>query len=308
MAATVTYDGGNAASVFTDTLDGGSASTFFPIEGPTVTPQPQGNPVPHVVVLVEDVDPAAVAIDLYRIADGRTARVRGGIRKFAVGGATVVDLEAPFGVTVSYRAEMFADAAGTQSLGFTDTTDTVLDVQQAWFHQPLAPSLAFSPTMLWGTALERSRSTPGELVYPQGAEVGTWIGGQRRGLEDVPFKLLTNRAGADQLQAVFGRYGTNPSPVLCIRTPRDMRVPRIFYAVVDTVMETTLNRPGEGEAIQFDFTATEARPPAPGVAAAVLRRMDIDATYPTRAARVAAYVNRLARDSDYTLAGAAGDA
>jgi hypothetical protein len=308
MAATVTYDGGQADSTFDSTLDGGDASTFFPIEGPTVTPMPAGKPVPNVQVLIEDVDPATVVVNLYRLADGRTALVRGGIRKYAVGGASVVDWEAPFGVPVTYRAEMFSDDEATQSLGFTDSTETLLDVRQAWFHQPLTPTLAFSPTMLWGTGLERTRTTPGDLVYPQGAEIGTWIGGQRQGLTDVPFSLLTDREGADAMQTVFGRYGTNTSPVLCIRTPRDMRVPRTFYAVVPQVKESSLNRPGAGEAVQFEFTATEARPPAPGLVAATLRRIDIDVTYPTRGQRAAAYLTRLARDSDYTLAGVAGDA
>lgn len=308
MAATVTYDGGLADSVFDSALDGGDAATFFPVEGPTVTPQPDGSPVPNVLVVIEDVDPETLVVNLYRIADGRTYLVRGGIRRYAVGGTSIVDWEAPFGVPITYRAEMFSDVDATQSLGFTEGTETLLDVRQAWFHQPLSPSLAFRPTMLWGTGLDRVRSTPGDLVYAQGAELATWVGGQRQGLAEVPFVLLTDREGADQAQATFGRYGTNQSAVLCIRTPKDMRIPRTFYAVVSQVKETTLNRPGVGEAVQFDFTATEARPPAPGLVAAALRRMDIDATYPTRDQRAAAYLTRLQRDSDYTLAGVAGDA
>lgn len=308
MAATVIYDGGYADSLFDSVLDGGDAATFFPVEGPTVIPQPDGSPVPNVLVVLDDVDPATLVVNLYRIADGRTYLVRGGIRKYAVGGTSVVDWEAPFGVPITYRAEMFSDADATQLIGYTSGTETFLDVREAWFHQPLSPSLAFSPTMLWGTGLDRTRSTPGDLVYTQGAEVASWVGGQRQGLTDVPFALLTDRDGADEMQAVFGRYGTNQSAVLCIRTPVDMRIPRTFFAVVQQVKETSLNRPGVGEAVQFDFTATEARPPAPGLVAAALRRMDIDATYPTRDQRVAAYLTRLDRDSDFSLAGVAGDA
>lgn len=308
MAATVTYDGGYADSTFDNGIDGGDAATFFPIEGPTLTPQPNGIPVPNVEIVIEDVDPATVVVNLYRIADGRTTMVRGGIRKYALGGTSLIDWEAPFGVPVTYRAEMFADADATMSLGFTDSSETLLDVRQAWFHQPLQPSLAFSPIMLWGTGLERVRTTPGELVYVQGAEVATWVGSQRQGLTDVPFALLTDRGGADRMQSVFGDYGTRRSGVLCIRTPAAMRIPRTFFAAISDVKENTLNRPGAGEAIQFDFTATEARPPAPGLTQALLRRDDVDATYPTRAQRAAAYATRLERDSDYSLAGVADDA
>jgi hypothetical protein len=308
MAVTVIYDGGQADSVFDSTVDGGDAFTVFPVAGPTLIPVLDASPVPNVKVLIEDVNSATAVVNLYRLADGRTTLVRGGIRKAAVGGTSVADWEAPFGVPITYRAEMFSDVDATQSLGFTSSSETFLDVRQAWFHQPLNPTQAFSPTMLWGTALERKRSTPGELVYAQGAEVGTWVGGQRQGLADVAFQLLTDRDGADRMQSVFGQYGSSQSPVLCIRTPAAMRIPRTFFAVVVDVTESTLNRPGAGEAVQFDFTATEARPPAPGLVAATLRRDDIDVTYPTRQQRANAYATRLARDSDYTLAGVAGDA
>lgn len=301
-------DGGNASSTYTDTLDGGNAFTVYPAAGPDLVAVADGISVPAIRVGVTEVLPGTVAINLYRISDGRPALVRGGIRKYAVGGAAVVDWEAPFGVQVTYRAEMFSDAEATISLGFTDSSTTVLDVREAWFHQPLKPSIGFSPTMLWGTALERTRETPGDLVYPQGAEVATWVGGQRRGLSAVAFKLLTDTDGADQMQAVFGQYGTQASAVLCIRTPPAMRIPRTFYAAVSEVKETTLNRPGVDAAIQFDFTATEARPPAPGLVAALLRRMDINAAYSSRAAASAAYLTRLERESDYSLAGVGGDA
>jgi hypothetical protein len=301
-------DGGSATSTFSGVLDGGNAFTVFPPAPPTVVAKPNGAPVPSVQITLSDVAPGTQVVNLYRIADGRQFPVRGGIRKFAVGGASVVDWEAPFGVPITYRAEFFADAEATISLGFSDPVVVQLDVARAWIHQPLNPGLSVSPEMLWGTALERTRETPGELVYVQGAETATWVGGRRRGAQDVPFALLVDRDGADAFQALLGGYTQQQSAVLCIRTPSAMRVPRTFFATVSSVKETTLNRPGGGEAIQVDFTATETRPPAPGLVAALLRRMDVDAAYPTRAARASAYLTRLERDSDYSLVGAAGDA
>lgn len=307
MAATITYDGGAADSTFDSNVDGGDAATFFPIEGPTLTPQPAGTPVPNVQIVLDDVDPATVAVNIYRVADGRTMLVRGGVRKYAVGGATVVDSEAPFGVPVTYRAEMFADVDATESLGFTDSSTTTLDVDRTWIHQPLTPTLCVSPVRLEKTASDLVRSSPGDTVYVQGAEFATRVGGQRRGLSDVPFELLTESLeDASALQAVFGEYGTTVPQVVCIRTPPPMRIPRVFFAAVDELHEVDFDVQYGGTAITFTFTATEARPPAPGLIAASLRRIDLDVTYPTRAERAAAYLTRLERDSDYSLAGVAG--
>lgn len=302
-------DGGNAFSVFTDTLDGGNAFTVYPAGGPELTPMPGGAPVPSVQVVVSDVLPTTVVINLYRVADGRQSLVRGGIQKYAVGGATVIDWEAPFGVEISYRAEMFSDAAATQSLGFTDASTTVLEVAETWIHQPLNPSVSVAVLRLSKTATDISRETPGDLMYAEGAEVATWVGGTRRGISAVPFEVLTESlTDADKLQAVFGRSGATQSAVVCIRTPPPMRIPRTFYAAVSEVHEESVDVQNGGELIRFTFNATEARPPAPGLVAAVLRRMDIDFTYPTRDARSSAYLTRLDRDSDFSLAGVAGDA
>lgn len=297
-------DGGNAFSSYAGTLDGGNAFTVFPSAAPGLIADPTGAPVPSVRISIADVLPGTVAVNVHRIADGRTTLVRGGIRKSAIGGTTLVDWEAPFGVPVQYRAEQFDET--DSSLGFTETSSTVLDVAETWVHQPLNPSVAVSPLRLLKTAEDVARSTPGELVYVQGAEFATRVGGQRRGVSSVPFELLTRSlADADRLQAVFGRYGSRGAGVVCIRTPPPMRLPRTFYASVDEVHEVPVNVHIGREDVTFKFEATEARPPAPGLVTAVLRRADIDAAYPTRAARAAAYATRLERDSDYSLAGVA---
>ncbi|WIB25809.1 hypothetical protein [Curtobacterium sp. MCSS17_015] len=304
--AVAIVDGGNASSTYTGTLDGGDAFTLF---GPELTPVPDATPVPSVQVSVADVLPETVAVDLYRIADGRTALVRGGIRKYAVGGTTVIDWEAPFGVPITYRAEMFSDAAGTQSLGFTSASETFLEVTDTWVQQPLNPGLSVRALRLQGTAADLVRVTPGDLVYVQGAELATWVGGQRRGLSAVAWDLLVDSTvDADRMQAVFGAYGTSQSAVLCIRTPPPMRVPRTLYLAVSELHELDVDVAFGGETVRYTFTGTEARPPAPGLVVATLRRMDIDAAYPTRDARASAYLTRNDRDSDYTLAGVAGDA
>ncbi|MBP1241748.1 hypothetical protein ABID92_000424 [Frigoribacterium sp. PvP120] len=298
-------DGGNAASVFDSTLDGGNAASVF--TNVELVPRLDRAPVERVEVTVTEILPDAVYVDIYRLAEGRSMLVRGGVRVYAVGGVTVVDFEAPFGVPITYRAEMFADQAGTASLGFTGSADTFLDVTSTCVHQPLNPELAVWPIRLQATAEDVTRSTPGELVYTEGASVGTWVGQTRRGIEGLTFDLMTaTQEEANTFQAMLGGYGLSNVAVLCIRTPPPMRIPRVFFGTVPELHELDVDVANGGTAVRFQFVSDEAQPPAPGLVTAILSRDDIDAAYPTREARAAAYLTRLDRDRDYSLAGLAG--
>jgi hypothetical protein len=297
-------DGGTASSTFDSTLDGGNAASIFTnIE---LAVRLDHAPVERVEVTVTEILPEAVYVDIYRLAEGRTMLVRGGVRVYAVGGVTVIDFEAPFGIPITYRAEMFADQDGTASLGFTGSADAFLDVATTCVHQPLSPQLAVWPERLSATAEDVTRSTPGELVYSEGATVGTWLGQQRRGVEGLKFDLLTRTRGdADTFQAMLGGYGPSHVAVLCIRTPPPMRIPRQFFGTVSELHEIAVNVRSGGEMVRFEFESDEALPPAPGLVTAILTRDDVDAAYPTREARAAAYLTRLDRDRDYSLSGLA---
>jgi hypothetical protein len=283
-----------------------SASVYYET-APELVPVLDRAPVERVEVTFVDVLPAAQYVNVYRIADGRTMQVRGGLRRLAVGGFGMVDYEAPFGVPITYRAEMFTDASMTVSLGFTEPGETQLDATEPCLHQPLNPTAAVWPLVLLETATDLVRRSPGEMVYAEGAEVGTWFGGQRRGLEDVQFDMLTDTiSDADRFQAMLGRYGESNVAVLCVRTPPPMRIPRTLFATVDELHEVGVDTHLGGEAVRFQFSSAETLPPAPGLVPALLRRDDIDAAYPTRNERAAAYLNRRDRDRDFSLAGLAG--
>jgi hypothetical protein len=298
-------DGGNAASVFDGILDGGNASSVY-TSIDTVARLDRA-PVERVEVTVTEILPEATFIDLYRLAEGRTMLVRGGVRVYGVGGVTIVDTEAPFGIPMTYRAEMFTDETGSTSLGYTGSGEAFLDASTTCVHQPLNPQLAVWPVRLWNTADDVVRRTPGEMVYPEGATVGIWMGQTRHGLEGLSFDLLTStRAEADTFQAMLGGYDSSNVAVLCIRTPPPMRIPRVFFGTVEELHEKAVDVFAGGSAVRFQFNSDEALPPAPGLVTAILTRDDIDAAYPTREARAAAYLTRLDRDRDYSLAGLAG--
>lgn len=276
---------------------------------PTVTPSTDMAPSPRVLVVFSTLAAGTQTVTVYRVADGRTMPVAGGVKLFAVGGASVMDYTPALGVANSYRAQMF-DASGND-LGYTDATtvtiatlSALVNTNRVVISQPLKPALAIQATMLLGTASDMVAPSPGSVYWAEGSSDGTWIGGQRQGLKDVPVRILCDStADADELQSMLGGAGSDFPAVLCFRTAPPMRLPRVLYAAVPELHELGVQ---SGSVVTFETTLTQVRPPSPGLIIPTLRRMDIDAAFPTRAARAAAYATRLARDTDYSKAGLAG--
>ncbi len=269
---------------------------------PTLTAFTDANPAPRALVTFTTLVAGTQTINVYRTAVGRQMKVRGGVNLYAVGGAVVMDYEAPFGVPAVYQAEQF-DITGT-SLGFTDQATVTLTVTDTWVHQPLSPTLAVKARLMMDSANDMVRPTPGGVYWPEGATVGRQIGGQRTGLQGTAIHLrMGNAADVDKLSSMFGGYSTDFPAVLCIRTPPTIRLPRVLFAGCLDPHEVIF---GNYSLLTWQMTVNEVSPPAPGLVIPSLRRKDIDFAYATRAARAAAYATRLARDSDFSLAGVAG--
>lgn len=276
---------------------------------PTLTPYLDQNPNVRVLVTFATLAAGTQTINVYRTAEGRQFRVRGGVNLFAVGGAAVMDFECPVGVSATYQAEQFTSAG--VSLGFTDASSITIawtsvfsNTAQAILHQPLSPSLSIIANLDGDTAGDVANVNPGQLVYPEGATVGTWIGGQRQGISNMQLTVEAQSfADADEFRSMFGGYTSDFPAILCVRTPPPARIPRVLFVAVDTLHEATdyIN-----SLVTFTLTVNEVAPPAPGLVLPTLRREDIDAAFPTRAARAAAYATRIARDTDFSKAGLAG--
>jgi hypothetical protein len=240
-------------------------------------------------------------INVYRTAEGRQFLVRGGVNLFAVGGTTVMDFECPFGIAASYQAEQF-DISGV-SLGFTDSASVTLAVTDSWIHQPLSPTIAVTGHVMMASANDLMRPSPGQVLWPEGSKVGRAVGAQRQGLSQMALHVrMASAADSDTLGAMFGGYNANYPPVLCIRTPPIIRIPRLLFAACMQPHEVIA---GVNALIVWQMTVDEVAPPSPGLLLPTLRRKDIDYPYATRAAQAAAYATRFAMDSDYTLAGVA---
>lgn len=267
-------------------------------------------PIPHVEMTLFTFQPGTVNITVYRTVGRRTMPVRGQIKVYAVGGRNVVDWEAPFGVTLNYRAEQF-DIDGN-SLGFTGSTSTYLDVKQTWVHNPFDPVNAVPVQMLSGASATLPRPIPTETYWAVGSGPAVGISSQRHGLTDVPVPFFTrSEVDANKVRDMFGDPYESPSvpPVLVIRTGAglNMGLPQPFFALIPEPVETPINAPSGQYDIQWDCSATEVAPPAPALVAAALTYADLDAAFDTYAARDAYASSYLAIDRAYEFTGLSGD-
>lgn len=257
---------------------------------------------PYVEVLFEEFDPATVTVTVHRSSGGRDQEVRGAIRAPVAGSLTRLDHEVGTGVESTYWAEMF-DGAGLP-LGFTaPAVVTVID-PDTWVHNPLNPQESIRVRLLRGAAKELHRPSSGTVFYPEGRTVGVLISGARQGLTGVDLTFYTATfADADRLQGMLGGYSTRRVPVLCIRTPPPMRIPRPLFAAVLDAGEIDIAVSTGREHLAWKITGDEVAPPAPALFVPLLTRADLNAFYATRAELNSDNLTRLAVNRRYDLAG-----
>jgi len=271
--------------------------------GPTLTQNLDANPFVEVFFDAASLHPDAAELRVWRFSEDRQWKVRGGW-DIAIG-TPALDWEVPFRSLATYRAEQFT--AGGATLGFTESSATTVNVSGTWVHNPLEPSAGVFVEVDDESARELSRPTPGSIVRTEGGSVPRRIGSRRRGLEGVD--VVLNVDGLDRIaafEAALGDYGTDQQGVLCVRTADPVMWPRTFFAAADAWPKTDKTVRTGGDWVQFRASCDEVEPPAPGVVAPFLRYSDLDAAYPSLAARDGRYGAYSAQDRDYSLVGVAG--
>jgi hypothetical protein len=273
---------------------------------PTITPYFDADPCPRAEVLFTSLAAGTASVTVYRSAGGREHQMRGGVNADVAGALTRIDTEIPFGVEVSYRAEMF-NSSGV-SLGFTDSGTVTMHVYETWLHNPLDPHGAASVIMALGAAKSLSRPVDGETVHPLGRKVGVVVSGTRRGISDATLDCYTETdADTDKVAAMVGDYDSNTVPVLCFRigASMKMRLPRPFFAAVLDPREEEADLYQGGQFMVWRMQGSEVAPPTPALFIPLLTRADINAFYATRAAVKANHLTRLSVNRAYNLIGAA---
>lgn len=271
----------------------------------TCTPLTDASPAPRILVLVDDLPPGVTTLTLYRTAEGRTMKVRGAVEVGVSSGFQIPDVEAPFQVQSAYRAQMFASGVDA---GYTVTASAILDVDVTWVHNPLAPGDSVVIDLSNDSGMALTRPVSGEMFYPEQRTVAVLITGRRLGLQGVQLFFSTDQPDvAAKFEAMFGGYNDDDQtvPVLCVRTPPVIDIPRTFFAGTLRPTRRPINAHMGGTLKEWDVKADEAAPPFPGIVVALLTRDDIDAFFSTRNSLDAAYASRLAIDRDYAKAGTA---
>lgn len=259
-------------------------------------------PMPRAVVTVLDVPPGTFT--LYRSADSRVMEVRDAARRASVVQVSYVDLEIPFGVPVTYYIQAFTPAGVDLGSYYAAGGAQTMAVTSSYIHQPLDPFLCAKVDVYDDSAEDLTRGFDGEVIYADSATVGRWLGGRRRGLEGLSLTVETNTfVGAGNMQDMFGTYSVDQLPVVCIRTPPILRIPRTLFMAVPKPREQDVNTRFGGSLVRFVLEGSEVLPPANGLVTANLSYDDTDAFYPTYSALDSAYGGYFSRDSDYSKAG-----
>lgn len=263
-------------------------------------------PMPRVEVRFTSLEVGTATVTVFRRSEGRSYPVQGALRALTSGAFARVDFQVPFGVPVSYWAEMF-DSAGV-SLGVTGESSTTVWCDDMWVHNPLDPFGGVRVDFREEAARSLSRPVPGTVFYPQGAVVGKVIAGRRQGLRDVVLDVITDTVeDADRMRDMVGGYDRSTVPVLCFRlgAGHQVRLPRPLFAAVLDVAEQDMNYVLGGSQIVHSMKGDEVSPPSPVLFVPLLTRADVNAFYATRAAANAAYLTRLDLNTDYSIAGTA---
>jgi hypothetical protein len=288
-------------AVWTGTANASTQRYYTPVL--TATTYTDAAPAPRIIVNIDDLPPAVSTLTMYRLAEGRTFKVRGAVNVAVAGGFSVPDVEAPFQVASSYRAQMFATGV---DVGYTVTVTATLSVTDCWVHNTLNPDGAVLIDVTDASGKSLTRPVDGEIFYPEGRSLGVLISGRRRGLQGVELFFSTlDAVVAQKFEAMFGGYADTDQtiPIVCVRTPTYVDIPRTFYAGILSPKRIPVNVHMGGTLRTWETSADELAPPAAGLVVALLSRNDIDIFFATRNAMDAAYSSRLARDRDYTKAG-----
>lgn len=263
-------------------------------------------PAPRVTVLIDDLPPGVKSLTLFRAAEGRSMKVRGAVSVAVSSGFSVPDVEAPFQVESEYRAQMF-DVAGAD-LGYTSTATATLDVDDCWVHNPLDPDNSVIIDISNDSGVSLTRPIDGERFYPEQRTLAVFVTGRRLGLQGVDLYFSTDLPDvAEKFEAMFGGYNDDNQmvPVLCIRTPPVIDIPRTYFAGTLKPTRKPINAHLGGSLREWALDTDEASPPFPGIVVALLTRDDIDAFFSSRNLLDAAYGSRLTIDRDYAKAGTA---
>lgn len=222
-------------------------------------PDPTAVPCPRVRATVSGI--VGATITLRRIVDGVSSVVRGASRTPVLGGTMEFDdWEAPFGVPVSYRAEV-TDVG----VAMAQSTPVTLDVTAVWASDPLSPRVSTTVHLIAPTLSRVSHERLMAIVPVVGSSLPIASSGPSQEGSQIPlvFRAYT-------LIERMSLLAVLRSPYLLLRTPPSYpMLPRLAYLATGVVDEFDITHNVGGEDSRIEVTATLVRPPGSSVAVPV---------------------------------------
>lgn len=199
-------------------------------------------------------------ITVFRISDGETVPVRGGLKVSASGAFAVTDWEVPFGVVSTYYGEVF-DAGGASLIGAQASTTAVSD--DVVLSNPVDPSQQVPVNLEYDTFTQISRQRRTEQVYVMGVRLPFEQNWGLGGISSMPFTVWTETdPDALALDVLL-----QSSPVLIRTPPRFATLPRNLFASIKSPTQLPFDWRSGGTTIVWQLVVDEVQP----VSAAVLR-------------------------------------
>ena len=230
--------------------------------------------------------PATQTMTVTAITPDDTYPVRSADRAYAVGGFVGTDHEAPPGVDVTYRGQMFA-ADGTD-LGYTDASVVRYDIDpsRVILSDPLEPGNAVlvEARNAFGETKVRRRS--GNTFRAGGRTIGLYA--PLGLLENVKLPVQTQTLeDADMLERVLSAM-----PVL-VRSMPPVRLPRQLYVAIDTDESQDVDVQYGGEWTRYPLEGTQVSRSVTDIVVPIVTWQTYMDAFPTWAAFNAAYATWL---------------
>lgn len=262
---------------------------------------------PYMDVRVGSFDAGVAFATVYRTVKGRQFQVRGLYQAPVSGLVSTQDYEAPFGVAASYQVAQYDSSMNfiSYSAIVSATLPRLSAPLYAWIHNPLDPSTAVRVWMMGQSAQQIARPSAIEQFQIPGRSVGVALHSTRGGVTGAVLDCYCETdADVDKFDALFGGYDSDQSPILCIRTDPDLRLPPTLFAVVGSALQNPFTDDSAGGG-WWTLTGDETSPPVSAFVVSLLSYADFTAFYSTYAAFTSAYVDYATAQVDYSIEGTA---
>lgn len=222
------------------------------------------NPVPAVTIDLTDIPTSAsvTTLTVLRSVDGTTETVRNASNIVITGNTafSVIDFDAPFGLSISYTARL---VIGGVDQGLSPASTITLNSDKIWITDPIDPasgvsiSLDGSGTAFLGAESFQSveRSVDRSLVTVLGKKNPIQLYYGQKGITGLEFEVYTEGESTDKLDALL-----RSSPLLVRKTPNIPFLPAMLHGAIQATPEDVTWKTEAQPLTRWAMTLDETQP------------------------------------------------